>query len=94
MPRGRRAGQEGSVRRLSSGRWQARFPASLDPYQRPIPNGPFASEVRARAALEEAIERVRAGLMILENRPSENQHRTVADAVEALVTENTNLAPH
>lgn len=96
MPRGRRAGTEGSVRQLPSGRWQARFPRSLDPSGRPVAGGPWPTEIQAKAALEQASEAVRYGRLRLASAPAPDPvaPRTAADAIEDLLTNAPGFAPH
>lgn len=93
---GRVKGQEGSVRAVpgGSGRWQARLPARLDPYRRPLPHT-FESEQTARRALRMAIADLdRRRTPVPTGRPGRPIRRVrdvLADYIDA--RETSSLAP-
>jgi len=82
----------GSVRQLKSGRWQARLPQRLDPLTRPVPGGPFPTEIQARAALEIAIGKLDEGTLVLEAepRPTPVNQLTVTQVVESYIDDPAN----
>ena len=92
---------QNGVRRLPSGKWQARFPGSADPMRRPVPGGPFPSEIQARAALEIALEDLKAGRLVLafaaeiatpDEPPAPSL--TVSDVVLAFIDDPANMLSH
>jgi site-specific recombinase XerC len=74
--RPRRKGVEGSLRRLESGRWQARLPVRLGGASL----GTYKTDTEASRALRRATTRIEDGR---QGRPTRGPRRTVADVVAA-----------
>lgn len=103
MGRGRREGVRGSVRRLKSGRWQARLPKDLDPWTRPLCDT-FDTREDAVVELRRTIADIEAGRVFLEDptvvpapEPAESlgvagRPVTVQEMLDLFLVENVDLA--
>lgn len=101
MARGRREGVRGSVRRLKSGRWQARLPKDLDPWTRPLGDR-FDTREEAVVELRRTVIDIEAGRLLLEDptapqepgtaKPDGYRPETVSDMLENFLVENVDIA--
>lgn len=100
VARGRREGVRGSVRRLKSGRWQARLPKDLDPWTRPLGDR-FDTREEAVVELRRTVIN-RLGRLLLEDptapqepgtaKPDGYRPETVSDMLENFLVENVDIA--
>lgn len=96
VTRGRVKGQHGSVRRLPSGRWQARLPKGIDPDVRPVePGVTYETRDEALDALAKTLRGIKDGTIVLDRDDAATAAGpyTVEKMIETFLTEHRDLAP-